>query len=204
MWIWCLLKATHKPYKLMVGLTEIELKEGQFITGRNKGAEELDIKPSTFYKHMKALQDMGMISLNSNNKMTLVTIENWRKYQLEEIQSNNKVTTKEQQSNTNNNNNNIIIKDIVEYLNLTANKSFNPTTKDTIRHISARLNEGHTLEDFKTVIDKKTQQWKGTNFEMYIRPQTLFGTKFESYLNETTYETTSSSNDRFVRMEELF
>ena len=41
-----------------------------------------------------------------------------------------------------------------------------------------------TVEDFKTVIDKKSLEWMGTEREKYLRPQTLFGTKFESYLNQ--------------------
>ena len=50
--------------------------------------------------------------------------------------------------------------------------------------INARLKEGFTVEDFKTVIDKKVDEWKGTELEQYLRPDTLFGTKFESYLNQ--------------------
>ena len=40
------------------------------------------------------------------------------------------------------------------------------------------------ISDFKTVIDKKVKSWAGTEWEKFIRPETLFGTKFESYLNE--------------------
>lgn len=87
-------------------------------------------------------------------------------------------------SNTNKSNTNReIIKEIVEYLNSKAGTSYRPTTAKTVEVIKARLNEGFTLEDFKTVIDKKTAEWKGTDFEQYLRPTTLFGTKFEGYLN---------------------
>lgn len=106
-WIWCLLKATHEDYTQLVGLQVVELTKGQFITGRFKGAEELKLNPSTFYKYLKVLEKLNMIDLNSNNKMTIVTIVNWGKYQLDENetcqQNNNNVTTKEQQSNTNKN-----------------------------------------------------------------------------------------------------
>lgn len=106
-WIWCLLKATHEDYTQLVGLQVVELSKGQFITGRFKGAEELKLNPSTFYKYLKVLEKLNMIDLNSNNKMTIVTIVNWGKYQLDENetcqQNNNNVTTKEQQSNTNKN-----------------------------------------------------------------------------------------------------
>lgn len=74
-------------------------------------------------------------------------------------------------------------KDIVEYLNEKSGKSFRAETADTKKHIKARLSEGFTIDDFKSVIDKKCAEWLGTDMEQYLRPQTLFGTKFESYLN---------------------
>ena len=86
---------------------------------------------------------------------------------------------KEEDKNKNN-----IIKDIVEYLNLKTNSSYRYSSDKTRRTINARLNEGFTLDDFKKVIDIKTKQWLGDQkMEQYLRPETLFGTKFESYLN---------------------
>ncbi len=81
---------------------------------------------------------------------------------------------------------NNIYKYIVEYLNSKAETSFRVASKDTRKHIKARLKEGYTLEDFKNVIDKKVKEWSGTEWEQYLRPSTLFGTKFESYLNGKT------------------
>lgn len=75
------------------------------------------------------------------------------------------------------------IKNIVEYLNAKAGTQYRSSTESTARHIKARLNEGFTVDDFFTVIDKKCAEWKGTDMEKYLRPETLFGTKFESYLN---------------------
>lgn len=92
-----------------------------------------------------------------------------------------------QQSLPNNiSSNNIIdnIKNIIEYLNLQLGTSYRHTTAKTQTLIKARLAEGFILEDFKTVIDKKIKAWNGTEWEKYLRPETLFGTKFESYLNE--------------------
>lgn len=74
-------------------------------------------------------------------------------------------------------------KDIVEYLNEKSGKNFRSSNKTTQQHINARLSEGFTVEDFKTVIYKKCAEWIGTDYEQYLRPQTLFGNKFESYLN---------------------
>ncbi len=75
------------------------------------------------------------------------------------------------------------IVEIVEHLNNKAGTAFRATSKATKEHINARLSEGFTIDDFKTVIDKKCAEWIGTDFAQYLRPATLFGTKFESYLN---------------------
>lgn len=75
--------------------------------------------------------------------------------------------------------------EIVNYLNEKAGTKYRAKTEDTRKHIRARLSEGFTVEDFKTVIDKKVKEWKGTRMEEYLRPMTLFSTKFESYLNAT-------------------
>lgn len=77
------------------------------------------------------------------------------------------------------------ITEIVNYLNTATGKNFKSTTDKTKRCIQARLGEGFTLDDFKTVIDIKCKQWlKDERMSAYLRPETLFGTKFEGYLNE--------------------
>lgn len=77
------------------------------------------------------------------------------------------------------------VKEIIDYFNESTGKSYTHNGKETVKHIKARLKEGFTVEDFKTVIYKKTKEWVGTDMEKYIRPQTLFGNKFESYLNQS-------------------
>ena len=89
-----------------------------------------------------------------------------------------------------------LYKNIVDYLNEKTNSNYRASTPKTKKMISARLNEGFTLDDFKTVIDKKCADWKGTDWEQYLRPETLFGTKFESYLNaKTTKRIASDQTD---------
>lgn len=74
---------------------------------------------------------------------------------------------------------------IVDYLNRKTNSHYRPTSKATRRLIKARYNEGFTDMDFKTVIDKKCAEWlQDGNMVQYLRPETLFGTKFEAYLNQ--------------------
>jgi len=77
-------------------------------------------------------------------------------------------------------------KDILAYLNEKAGTAYKSSSKANQRHINARLAEGFTVEDFETVIDKKCAEWLGTDMEKYLRPETLFGSKFESYLNAPT------------------
>ena len=76
-----------------------------------------------------------------------------------------------------------VITEIIDYLNEKAHKNYRSNNKTTIRHINARLKEGRTLPDFKQVIDNRCATWLGTDMEQYLRPGTLFGSKFEDYLN---------------------
>jgi phage replication O-like protein O len=74
---------------------------------------------------------------------------------------------------------------IIAFLNGSTGKTFRPAIKGTQKLIKVRLSEGFTVEDFKKVITIKTGQWKGSsNFERYLRPQTLFAKNFEAYLQE--------------------
>lgn len=86
------------------------------------------------------------------------------------------------------NSNKDIYIEVISYLNMVLGTNYKYTTKKTQEHINARLRENYTVDDFKTVIDKKSKEWQGTNMEKFLRPETLFGTKFESYLNQNIVE----------------
>ena len=74
--------------------------------------------------------------------------------------------------------------EIVQYLNQKTGKNFKSTSKATQRHIKARFTDGFVLDDFKQVIDNKCGDWlRDRKMKEYLRPETLFGAKFESYLN---------------------
>lgn len=75
-------------------------------------------------------------------------------------------------------------RDVIDYLNQQTGKHYKSTTKKNQTVIRARSDEGFNLDDFKKVIDNKVAEWKGTDMEKYLRPETLFGTKFEGYLNQ--------------------
>lgn len=75
--------------------------------------------------------------------------------------------------------------EIIEYLNLILGTNFKPTTKATQSLIKTRLSENYTIDDFKQVIDIKNAEWSGDpKMSKFLRPETLFGNKFESYLNQ--------------------
>lgn len=78
-----------------------------------------------------------------------------------------------------------IIYSIVKKLNIMASTNYKPTTKNTVTLVKARLKEGYEVEDFYKVIEAKCEDWIGTEFEKFLRPATLFGNKFEGYLNQS-------------------
>lgn len=90
------------------------------------------------------------------------------------------------QDNNINTNNINIYKYIVDYLNEKTNSKYKHTTPKTKSLINARLKEGFKVEDFEKVIDTKVNDWlEDSKMKNYLRPETLFGTKFEGYLNQS-------------------
>lgn len=100
------------------------------------------------------------------------------------------------------------IKRIIEYLNIKSNSHYKYSTDKTQTLIKARIKDGFTLDDFKIVIDKKCEEWLGTDFEKFLRPETLFSNKFEGYLNQkitakkkTLKDISMSDIDRAIEIE---
>lgn len=124
------------------------------------------------------------------------------RYGIDTICIDTSVTVTDTVNNNNNNNslnssglervegevvNNISIQrhEIIDYLNEQTGKQFRADSAGNKKHIDGRLNEGYSVEDFKKVIDNKVYEWKGTDQEQYLRPETLFApSHFESYLNQ--------------------
>lgn len=75
--------------------------------------------------------------------------------------------------------------DVVRYLNEKTGRRFQ-VKGETAKYISGRINDGYTLDDFKTVIDKKVKKWKNDpKMSQFLRPSTLFApSHFDEYLNE--------------------
>lgn len=141
----------------------------EFLSSGSKGKEstlKLTIKQQIFNN-------------NTTNKTEQIQ-------QVEDLGNNNLTTNQQQSNNTTKKKekDNNIYSLVIDYLNRKASANYRSTTKNTQSFINARLKEGYTVEDFKKVIDSKSKEWLNTDFEKYLRPATLFGTKFENYLNE--------------------
>ena len=79
---------------------------------------------------------------------------------------------------------NIPYKEIIDYLNSKTGKNYRDNVQKNRSLIKARWSEGYRLDDFKHVIDNMVEDWSGTKYAKYLRPETLFGTKFDGYLNQ--------------------
>lgn len=87
---------------------------------------------------------------------------------------------------------------IVEYLNSVCGTNFKFGIKETERLISARMNNGFTVADFESVINHKHAQWKDSaDMKQYLRPITLFGTKFEAYLSSSKNNKPDEEDDGY-------
>ena len=143
----------------------------EFLTSGSKGKEstlKITIKQQLFNNNV------------TNKSEQLQQVEGGKQQQ-----SNNNVTTLSKKKEKDNN----IYSLVIDYLNKKANTNYRASTKNTQSFINARVKEGYTVEDFKKVIDSKSKEWLNTDFEKYLRPATLFGTKFENYLNEANKKT---------------
>lgn len=88
-----------------------------------------------------------------------------------------------------------VVRAIIQYLNKATGKQYRVQVPKTQKLISARMSEGFDVDDFIVVIDRKCREWKGTDMEKYLRPETLFGTKFEGYLNQPDKMTSADGWD---------
>ena len=137
----------------------------------------------------KQKKEYLLISIGKNNKNVVINSINVDKNYLNDFEN---TQSREEKSRVDNNiveqstTDHTAYKQIIDYLNKKTGKSFRHNTKATQTVIHARLVEGFTVDDFKTVIDKKSAQWKDdAKMSAYLRPETLFSPKhFESYLNE--------------------
>lgn len=167
----------------------ITVHRGQVVTSRKSLATELKLSEREIRTALTHLKTTNDIAIETTTKFSIITVISFDDYQGATNTSTNERPSSDQRATTPKeikNNKNIVsseIAEIVAYLNDKIGTRYKPTTANTKKHISARLNEGYTVADFHAVIDSKVQEWRDTEYRKYLRPDTLFGAKFESYLN---------------------
>ncbi len=205
-WHHLLYNANHTSQFAIFKNEKIEVLPGQFITGRKIIATACCISETKAERILKWFENDQQIEQQKSNKGRLITIVNWNKYQNYEqqierpmgdtstIKKQRVLTIKECKNIRMKENSKYIVEQVIDYLNQKVNKNFKTNSKDTVRHINARLSDGYTLDDFKKVIDNQSSKWLNTSMEDYLRPSTLFGSKFESYLNSRPQKELKSKN----------
>ncbi len=202
LWMYCLMKASHKEHKQLVGNQVIVLQPGEFVTGRTSLSEDLNkgMKPKqkqseiSWWRYINNIEQWGMLNIKKTNKYSVVSIVKWHEYQESEQQVNINRTSNEHQLNTNknvkNDKNENLYAEVVNYLNEKAGTNFKHTTKKTKELIKARSNEKFSKEDMFLVIDYCCTHWKGKVFangnkgDDYLQPSTLFNNKFDERLQK--------------------
>lgn len=192
LFIHMLLRANHKPANVLMGNQLIKLKRGQFVSGRKVLAKESGIQESKVTRIISVFKTEQQVEQQAFSKFSVFTMVNYHNHQKNEQQveqqMNSKRTASEQQMNTNNNVNKYKQckqTEIIDYLNKKTGSKFKPVDSH-IKLISARIKEGHTIDDIKKVIDSKCDEWlTNTEFKKYLRPATLFNTeKFNQYVGQ--------------------
>ena len=183
------------------------LKKGQWLTTRKQLSSELGISEQAVRTALKHLESTGEITTKLTNNKTLITVENYEFYQDKSTVANQRSTNDQPTTNQlNNNANNVIYsadaaegggertkdtlteqaKEVVDYFNEKCGTKYR-YSKTTLTPIKARLKD-FTVDDCKTVIDTKAEEWSGDKeMSKYLRPSTLFREgHFEEYLNQVS------------------
>ena len=206
---------------LLVEIDSLDNDEGCWASNEYF-AEFFNLSKDRISKLISSLKKKGYVTVDliykegtkQIDKRVVKITDRYRRKQLEGMGENNDTPLGENAEDNNtsiNNTDNIPYVDIVYYLNEKTDKKYRHTTKSTREKIRARWNDGFRLEDFKKVIDTKVKDWKhDPEMNKYLRPETLFGNKFEGYLNENTSidkevvsEKETTKDDRIKEIKEL-
>ena len=183
-------------YMLLFGRLELSIKNGwhdrkgnvfQYYTNEQLMID-LNSSEKTIIKVKKELREVGLLEEvrqgnNLPNRIYISQVDGAVEntvLELEKVQT-NKIDI----NDTDNNNIKSICQEVITYLNQITKKNFNKNTASHHKYIKARLKEGYKLKDFKHVVNVMAATWMGTDYERYLQPQTLFGNKFDSYLNRS-------------------
>jgi uncharacterized phage protein (TIGR02220 family)/predicted phage replisome organizer len=184
-------------YLLNHGLMEESLNEFYIPESVQNTGKESESAERVRRHREKSLQ-CNIAVTASNDKVTEsndnVTACNTEKEIEKEIENKSKRKEKEFSRDSN---------DILDYLNQVSGSNYR-MIKTNLKLIESLLQQGYTKADFFTVINKKTEEWRGTEMQQYLRPQTLFGSKFDSYLNQPMIKVKTAYEKQTDKLKELF
>ncbi len=176
-----------EPGEVVIGTKTLTINQAECLYSLETWAGRWKWSKSRVKRFLGLLEERNAIRTQSETQTTRIKVCNYCEYN--KVRNTNGTGSETQTShNLNNKERNkeqIPYVEIVEYLNFRSGKKFSSTARSTKEHINARWKEGHRLEHFLKVIDHKCGEWRiNPKMEKYMRPETLFGTKFEGYLNE--------------------
>ena len=197
-WIDLLMLANHEDEKVPYKGEIVICKRGDVSRSISSLAERWHWGREKTRNFLTLLEKDGMVVVNATKNRTTITLVKYDDFQVSPStnpttnrqrtrqRTDNEPDINKNDKNDKNDKKNIyIVDEVIDYLNQKTGKSFKKTVDKTKRLINARQNEGFTLEDFKKVIDIKCKEWLSDDkMCIYLRPETLFGTKFENYLNQ--------------------
>lgn len=196
-----LLTANHTEKEWYWKGNKFKALPGQFVTSLESIAKDAGVSIQNVRTALVKFKKLEFLTDESTKTGRLVTIVNWHLYQVElrktnkdtnidltktQQRSNKDLTPTKNDKNDKNDKKSLYVDEIgqvIDYLNQKTNSRFRISESNN-RHIRARLSEGYTLLDMLAVIDKKTEEWLDTDYAKYLRPETLFGNKFQGYLNQ--------------------
>ena len=166
--LYCLLKATHDDYELLIGDQMVSLKKGQLATGRKAISSATNLSEQNVRTALSKLEKLGILTIKPTSKYSVITVVSWDSYQGANHQVTNNQPTSNQQVTTNNNinNNNNINKDIVipDGINkeswgewLTYRKEKKKTVSQAAAKKQFNLLAKYTTEQQKLIIDTSIQ-----------------------------------------------
>ncbi len=168
-------KTVYQENKKKLELSET--KQYRLVT-RSPIVQDTESKQDVYNMDTDCIQDVNKVYTEDKLSKDKLSKDNIDKLSSSEPNSDPELEEKQKSQK-------IPYEKIVDYLNRKTSSHYRSTSKATRRLIKARYNEGFTDIDFKTVIDKKCAEWlQDANMVQYLRPETLFGTKFEAYLNQ--------------------
>ena len=225
-WLDLLMMVNHSDNKVMQDGELVTVKRGERITSIRELMNRWGWSNTKVNNFLKLCQEDNMIEcIVYPKKKTVIKIVNYEKWQgfghseqseetTEKRQRKDTKTTQKRINNNENNDNNDnktnIVREVIEYLNEKTGSKFKHSAAAHKKPISARINEGYSLEEFKIVIDYCVSAWAGKDFgngkkgDDYLRPSTLFNQKFDERLNAAHKNGTTSQKDKWTALEEEF